>query len=132
MSIELQFPLELLGGGAVPLEHGFEEPLASGPVLWLPSNRAHVVLRPSSFLGLGVTLFHFAGVGLFCFLGVSLILGVFVQEGLAARQSGPFGETPLGELPVIQVLGEISDLGMQRDCGGSLTSTSSLGLMGLF
>ena len=59
---------------------------------WLPSHRAPVVLWLSSFLGLGVALFPLAGVGLLCFLGVGLILGVFVLEGLATRQSGRLGE----------------------------------------
>ena len=115
MSIELQFPLEQLGGGAVPLEHEFDEPLAPGPVVWLPSHRAPVVLWPSSFLGLGVTLFPLAGVGLFCFLGVSLILGLFVQEGFATRQIGPLGEAHFGELPIIKVLGEIIVMGLLHD-----------------
>ena len=62
----------------MPLEPEFEEPLALGPAVWLPSYRAPVVLWPSSFLGLDVTLFPLACIGLFGFLGVSLILGVFV------------------------------------------------------
>ena len=58
--------------------------LALGLVLWLPSHRALVVLWPSSFLRLGVSLFVLASVGLFGLLGVRLILRVFVQEGFAA------------------------------------------------
>ena len=59
-------------------------PLALGPVVWLPSQRAPVVLWLSSFLSLVVTLFPLAGVGLFGLLRVSPVLRVFVLEGLAA------------------------------------------------
>jgi hypothetical protein len=94
VSIELQFPLDGLGGGVVPLETEFEEPLALGPVVWLPSHRAHVVLWPSSFLGLGVTLFPLAGVGLFGFLGVASSSGYSFRRALLPDRMDPSGRPP--------------------------------------
>ena len=51
---------------------------------WLPSHRAHGVLWLSSCLRLGVALFTLSGAGLLVLLGVRLVLGIFLQEGLAA------------------------------------------------
>ena len=74
--------------------------------MWMPSLRAPFVVWLSSFLSLGVTFFSFAGVGIFGLLEIHLILRVFVQEGLVARQSGPLRENPFGELlPVLKVVG---------------------------
>ena len=55
-----------------------------GPVQWLPSHRAPVVLCRPSFLVLGVAFFAFAGVGRLGLLGVCLVFRVLVHERLVA------------------------------------------------
>ena len=102
-------------------------------MVWLLPHRAPIVLWLSSFLSLVFTLFPLADVGLFSLLGVRLILRVFFQKSLAAQKSGPFREAPLGELPVLKVLGKITGLGLLRSgVGASFASSNSLGLLGLF
>ncbi len=54
-----------------------------GPIRWLPSRRAHVVLCYPSFLVLGIPFCTLAGVGLLGILGVRFVLRVMVREGLA-------------------------------------------------
>jgi len=55
-----------------------------GPIRWLPSHRAPVILSYPLFLVIGNAFFTLAGVGLLGFLGVRFVLRVLVHEGLAA------------------------------------------------
>ena len=54
-----------------------------GPIRWLPSHRAHVVLCYPSFLVLGIAFFTLAGVGLLGILGGRFVIRTLVREGLA-------------------------------------------------
>ena len=54
-----------------------------GPIRWLPSHRALVVLCYLSFLVLGTAFVTLAGVGLLGILGVRSVSRVLVHEGLA-------------------------------------------------
>ena len=50
-----------------------------GPIRWLPSHRALVVLWYPSFLFLGIAFFSLVGVGLLGILGVCFVLMVLVR-----------------------------------------------------
>ena len=54
-----------------------------GPIRWLPSHRAHIVLCYPSCLVIEIPLFTRAGVGLLGFLGGRFVLTVLVHEGFA-------------------------------------------------
>ena len=51
-----------------------------GPIRWLPSHRAPIVLCHPSFLDLGILFFDLADVGLLGFLGVRFVLRVSVHD----------------------------------------------------
>ena len=57
--------------------------MVSGPIRWLPSHRAHVVLCYPSLIVLKIAIFTLAGVGLLGILGGRFVLKVLVCEGLA-------------------------------------------------
>jgi len=89
---------------------------------WLPSHRIPVVLWLSSCLGYGVVLFTLSGVGLLGLLLVSLILGIFFQEGLVARQVGSLREVTLRDLPVVMVRGKFIVQGLLCNGGDAAAS----------
>ena len=121
------------GVEAVLKEHVWEvrgEVWAGCP--WLSSHRAPGVLWLSSCLGYGVVLFTLSGVGLLGLLLVSLILGIFFQEGLVDRQVGSLREVTFIELPIVMVRGKFIVHGLLCDDGDAASASScNFGLLRL-